>query len=117
MSAKPTEEAIRVFAASDPVVQCTFLVDQGDRTIAPYDLTGAQLEFYRKARSDEADNLPLYSTADGSIVVVDAMAGRASIQFDQHDIRYAGQFRYHVDAVRDGRRTVLGAGPLTVVDR
>lgn len=110
------EVPLRVFAASDPEVACSFFVEGGGRR-TPFDLTGAVVEFYMKPKTEDPDRLPTYSTANGSIVVTDAPAGLAAIRFDSHDIRYASQARYHVDAVKNGRRTVLGWGALSVVDR
>jgi hypothetical protein len=111
------EVPLRVFAASDPDVACSFFVEIAGGYRVPYDLTGAAVEFYLKPKIEDPDRLPTYSTANGSIAVTNAPAGLASIHFDSHDIRYASQARYHVDAVRGGRRTVLGWGALSVVDR
>lgn len=110
------EVPLRVFAASDPVIACAFSAEVGGR-LRPYDLTGAAVEFYIKPRAEDPDGLPAYSTAASSIIVTDAPGGLASVQLDERAIRYAGQFRYHVDAVKNNRRTVLAWGPLTVVDR
>lgn len=111
------EVPLRVFAASDPDVACAFFAEVAGGRRIPYDLTGAVVEFYMKPKTEDPDRLPAYSTADGSIAVTDPPAGLAAIHFDGHDIRYASQARYHVDAVKNGRRTVLGWGALSVVDR
>lgn len=110
------EVPLRLFAASDPVIACSFVAEVGGR-IQPYDLVGSAVEVYIKPRAEDPDGLPTYSTAAGSVIVTDAPGGLVSVQFDSHDIRYAGQFRYHVDAVKNGLRTVLAWGALTVIDR
>lgn len=111
------EVPLKIFASTDPVVACSFVTPGADDRVGPYDLTGTLVEVYVKPRAEDRDGPALYSTAEGSVIVTDAPSGLASIQFDGHDFRFAGQSRYHVDAVKDGRRTVLAWGSLVVVDR
>lgn len=111
----PQQEAhLTLFARKEPVIGCTFLCDDGTGKTSPYNLSGAVVEFYKKARNDDPDPAPIYSTTNGAILVTDAPGGKAKIQVNATHVPRPGQFRYRVDAVKDGHRVVLAWGALTV---
>ena len=111
--ARQDEVRLELFVGTDPRVDCTFVVETSPGVAESYDIHGAELEFYRKARPQDPDGTPLYSTADG-IEITSGAGGRASIQFDADDLPRAGQYRYHIDAVRGDQRVTLAWGPLSV---
>lgn len=108
------EVRLELFAGTDPRVDCSFVVETSPGLAEPYDIHGAELEFVRKARRQDPDPPALHSTADGSIAITSGAGGRASIQFVAADLPRAGQFRFHLDAVRDNQRVTLAWGQLSV---
>lgn len=116
-SGQQGEVRLELFAGTDPRVDCTFVIETSPGVAEPYDIHGAELEFYRKARQQDADPSPLYSTEDDSIEITDGPGGRASIHFAAADLPRRGQFRFHIDAIRDDQRVTLAWGPMTVLAR
>jgi hypothetical protein len=111
------EVPVSLFAGTDSVIDCLFVADDGRGGVHPYDLTGAAIAFYKKARVNDPDPTALYTTANGGIVVIDPVGGHAQIQVLKTHVPRRGQFRYHVDATVAGLTVVLAWGPLSVVDR
>jgi hypothetical protein len=118
-NARQEEVRLEVFAGTDPRVDCSFVIETSPGVAEPFDIFGADLEFYRKGRIQDPDGDPLYSTDEGTIAITDGVGGQASVQFAAADLPRRGQFRFHIDAIRgdDGQRTTLAWGPLTVLDR
>ena len=119
VASKPQREVpLRVLRGTGPVIDATFLADDGAGASMPFDLTGATVTFVRKARAADTDPAAIYSTANGAITLTDPAAGRARIAFASADTPYAGQFRYSVAATPPaGQPIVLASGPLTIADR
>lgn len=113
----PPETRLQVFLNTAPLVEWQLFREGRPGQAEPFGLETAAVAFYKKPRNSDPDPEPLYSTAAGGIAITSGPGGIVAIQFDAADLTRPGQFRYHLDAVRSGQRTVLAWGPLTILAR
>ncbi len=112
-----TEVPLVLLAGTSPRVDFTLLREASPATTEPYDLQETELEFHRKARTQDSDTVALYTSEAGGITILDVVGGRVSVLFAATDLPRSGQFRYRLDTVKDGRTTTVAWGPMTVLSR
>ncbi|HEU0145119.1 MAG TPA: hypothetical protein VFQ47_10070 [Nitrososphaera sp.] len=122
---------IEVFEKNDPLLTLWVLYVKPDKSMAPYDLTGATLEFYQKADPTDADSAPLYTSTGGgtpAIVLLEApplnnsgvpITGATernafTVQMSSTNLANAGTQFYRVDAIKSAKRQTIMEGPLVI---
>lgn len=111
------EKKITVFEKNDPLVVGTVTRRDVNGVVGPLPLQGYVLEFYIKNDVEEADGVPEYtSAANGGITITDATLGKFTIQMLSAQLATPGEYRYHLDALTNGKRLTVAYGPFVITD-
>lgn len=119
---------ITVRERNDPQVTIWIGVLKPDRSVIPYDFTGAAVEFYMKDDASDADGDPVCSTLDNTVLIdsgapwdargvpiVDRTEkNRINVMLSAGDLVAARTFYYRVDAIKAGKRETVISGPLVI---
>ena len=90
-----------------------------DGVTTPTDLTGSSLEFYAKTDVAQTDaSAPVkYTTASGTIGILGVPTdGRILIYMTRADLATPGEYPYHLDRIKAGKRLTVLYGKLRVVN-
>lgn len=114
---------IKVFEDTDPTVTLRLKQRLPGDLIAPLTLDGAsEIEFNVKDSRDAETNLFSYTLGTGEVAVVDDGTGvddeysEITVQFDASDIAAAATHYYHVAVTKAGKRNVVDADFLEIVN-
>lgn len=124
------DTTIKVNERNDPQVTVWINVLNPDKTVVPYDFTGAAIEFYLKVDTSDVDGSPICSTGlntilidtgspwdeNGVPIVSSSAKNRINILIPNSALPTGTTKFYRVDAIKSGKRETVIKGPFVIED-